>query len=69
MFGMFNGSITKKDLNIKTGFTLYELRGDILVLIEDVQNLVTSPKEINIHDKNYAHYGLIELSWTRWFQM
>lgn len=52
---------SKRDLNILTGFTLQELKGDKLVLIEDVQTSASSPKKLYIKDKNHYRYGAVRV--------
>ncbi|WP_282156009.1 hypothetical protein [Cytobacillus gottheilii] len=61
LFRKFNGKFTRKDLNILTGFTLYELQGNKLVLIEDVQTSGASPKVIPLDDPKYKDYGAVRV--------
>ncbi len=62
LFRKFNGQFSTRDLNILTGFTLYEMRGDTLVRIEDVQTSAASPEKISLKDKKYANYGAVKVA-------
>lgn len=61
LFRMFNGEFNRGDLDVLTGFTLYELREDKLCLIKDRKTSGASPKEISLHDPKYAHYGTVRV--------
>jgi hypothetical protein len=61
LFRKFNGNFTRKDLNILTGFTLYELEGEKLVLIEDVQTSGASPRVIPLDDPKFRNYGAVRV--------
>ncbi|MDE3840972.1 hypothetical protein C0966_17035 (plasmid) [Bacillus methanolicus] len=61
LFRMHNKGLTKKDLNVLTGFTLYELRGDKLVQIEDVGTSGITAEEISLSDPRYSHYGVVKV--------
>lgn len=62
LFRKFNGEFSKKDLSFLTGYTIYELRGNELVRIEDVLTSGSSPKVIHIKDKKYANYGTVKVA-------
>jgi hypothetical protein len=61
LFRMYNKGITLKDLNILTGFTLYELRKDKIVQIEDVGTSGVTATEIYLNDPKYQHYGAVKV--------
>ncbi|MCP1161206.1 MULTISPECIES: hypothetical protein [Bacillus] len=61
LFRFHNKGMELRDLNILTGFTLYELRGDTLYQLEDVGTSGLSAAKIPIKDKQFSHYGAVKV--------
>ncbi|KZE67928.1 hypothetical protein AWM68_17290 [Fictibacillus phosphorivorans] len=61
LFRIHNKGMTTKDLNILTGFTLYELKGSKLVQIEDVNTSGVSPDVMDLDDPKYKNYGAVKV--------
>lgn len=61
LFRVHNKGLQLSNLDILTGFTLYELRGDMLVQIEDVRTSGITATEISLNDPKYAHYGVVKV--------
>ncbi|MEI2356683.1 hypothetical protein [Mesobacillus zeae] len=61
LFRIHNKGIELQDLNILTGFTLYELRGETLYQIADVGTSGITATEIRLKDKKYANYGVVKV--------
>ncbi|MBD8067866.1 hypothetical protein [Bacillus sp. PS06] len=62
LYRMKNGVFTTKDLNLVSGFTLYEKRKNFLKKIEDVGTTGSSPNEISLDDKSlYKKWGAVKV--------
>lgn len=59
LFRMKNNLFSMKDLNLISGFTLYEKRGDILYCLEDVGTTGATPKHISIKSSVYKLWGVV----------
>lgn len=61
LFRTHNNGISTQDLDILTGFTLYQLVGNKLLRIEDRRTSGASPKMISLDDPTYADYGVVQV--------
>jgi len=61
LFRIHNKGLNLQDLNILTGFTLYEQRGQILHQIEDVGTSGITATKIDLNDQKYAEYGVVKV--------
>ena len=61
LFRMKNELFTTKDLNLVSGFTLYEKRGDVLYCIEDVGTTGATPKQIPLKSSVYKDWGCVKV--------
>jgi hypothetical protein len=61
LFRMHNKGLELRDLNLLTGFTLYEMRGKKLHQIADVGTSGNTPTVIGLNDPHYAEYGVVKV--------
>lgn len=61
LFRLRNDEFSSKDLNLVSGFTLYELVGKELYKVEDVGTSGRTPKVIQIDDPFYKDWGVVEV--------
>lgn len=61
LFRIHNKGLATQDLDILTGFTLYELQGNKLVQLEDRRTSGITPKVIDLNDSKYADYGVVKV--------
>lgn len=61
LFRIHNKGLELRDLNILTGFTLYELKEDKLHQIADVGTSGITSTVIDINDERYANYGAVKV--------
>lgn len=61
LFRIHNKGLTTQDLDILTGFTLYEVQGNKLVQIEDRKTSGVTPKVIDLDDPKFADYGVVKV--------
>lgn len=61
LFRIHNKGISVNDLDILTGFTLYELKGNTLIQKADVRTSGSSPRIIKLDDPTYSHYGVVKV--------
>lgn len=61
LFRIHNKGLTTQDLDILTGFTLYEVQGNKLVQIEDRKTSGVTPKVIDLDEPKFADYGVVKV--------
>jgi hypothetical protein len=61
LFRIHNKGLELRDLNILTGFTLYELKGKKLIQLADVGTSGITATEIDLNDKKYVDYGVVKV--------
>lgn len=61
LFRIHNKGMDLRDLDILTGFTLYELRDDTLFQLADVGTSGNTATEISLDNEKYAHYGVVKV--------
>lgn len=61
LFRIHNKGLTLQNLDILTGFTLYELKGNKLIQIADVHTSGVTDTQIELDDPKYSHYGAVKV--------
>ncbi|MFT9496321.1 MULTISPECIES: hypothetical protein [Bacillota] len=61
LFRIHNKGLDIRDLNILTGFSLYELKGRILYQVADVGTSGITATEISLNDSKFSHYGVVKV--------
>ncbi|WP_374717759.1 hypothetical protein [Neobacillus sp.] len=61
LFRIHNKGLSVHNLDILTGFTLYELKGNKLIQKADVRTSGITANEIELDDPRYQHYGMVKV--------
>jgi hypothetical protein len=61
LFRIHNKGLSVHNLDILTGFTLYELKGNKLIQKADIRTSGATPNEIKLNDPRYQHYGMVKV--------